>query len=68
MLVQYSFTKDNAIHIKNGGGHGGGSFKLSYKIPNVSHPNSTNTIEFSIFEAKDYGSNVKIGWLDSKNK
>ena len=64
MLVQYSFTKDNAIHIKNGGG----SFKLSYKIPNVSHPNSTNTVEFSIFEAKDYGSNVKIGWVDFKNK
>ena len=61
MLVQYSFTKGNAIHIKNGGGDGGGSFKLSYKITNVSHPNSPNTVVFSIFEAKDYKSNVKIG-------
>ena len=42
--------------------HGGGSFKLSYQIANVSHPNSTNnTVVLSIFEAKDYRSNVKIG-------
>ena len=42
--------------------HGGGSFKLSYQIANVSHPNSTNnTVVLSIFEAKGYRSNVKIG-------
>ena len=62
MLVQHSFLKDNEIHVKIGGDHGDGSFKLSYQITNVSHPNSTdNTVVFSIFEAKDYRSNVKIG-------
>ena len=62
MLVQHSFIKDNEIHVKIGGDHGGGSFKLSYQIANVSHPNSTdNTVVFSIFEAKDYRSNIKIG-------
>ena len=62
MLVQHSFIKDNEIHVKIGGDHGGGSFKLSYQIANVSHPNNTdNTVVFSIFEAKDYRSNIKIG-------
>ena len=61
MLVQHSFIKDNEIHVKIGGDHGGGSFKL-YQIANVSHPNSTdNTVVFSIFEAKDYRSTIKIG-------
>ena len=41
--------------------HGGGSFKLSYQIANVSHPNNTDNTVFSIFEAKDYRSNIKIG-------
>ena len=62
MLVQHSFIKDNEIRVKIGGDHGGSSFKLSYQISNVSHPNSTdNTVVFSIFEAKDYRNNVKIG-------
>ena len=62
MLVQHSFIKDNEIHVKIGGDHGGGCFKLSSQITNVSHPNSTdNTVVFSIFEAKDYRSNLNIG-------
>ena len=61
MLVQHSFIKDNEIHVKIGGDHGGGSFKLSYQIANVSHPNRTdNTVVFSIFEAKNCRSNTKI--------
>ena len=61
MLVQHSFIKDNKIHVKIGRDHGGGSFKLSYQIRNVSHPNNTdNIVVFSIFEAKDHRSNVKI--------
>ena len=61
MLIQHSFIKDNKTHVKIGGNHGGGSFKLSYQIANVSHPNSAdNTVVFSIFEAKDYRINVKI--------
>ena len=62
MLVQHSFIKDNEIHVKIEGDHGGGSFKLSNQIANVSHPNSTdNTVVFSIFQAKNYRSNIKIG-------
>ena len=62
MLVQQSFIKVNEIHIKIGRDQGGGSFKLSCKIANVSHPNSTdNTVVISIFNAKDYRSNLKIG-------
>ena len=52
MLAQHSFIKDNKIHVKIGRDHGGGSFKLSYQIGNVSHPNNTdNIVVFSIFEA-----------------
>ena len=62
MLVQHSFIKDNEIHIKIGGDQGGGSFKSSYEIANVSHPSSTdNTVVLSIFDAKDYRSNLKVG-------
>ena len=62
MFVQNSFIKDNEIDVKIGGDHGDDSFKLSYQVANVSHPSSTdNTVVFSIFEAKDYRSNIKIG-------
>ena len=61
MLVPHKFIQNNEIHVKIGGDHGGGSFKMSYQIANVHNPNSTdNTIVFSIFEAKDYRSNIKI--------
>ena len=48
--------------MKIGGDPGGGSLKMSYQIANVQNSNSTdNTIVFSIFEAKDYPSNINIG-------
>lgn len=50
------------IHIKVGGDHGGGSFKMSYQVVNTLKPNSKdNTVVFSIFEAKDYMPNLQIG-------
>ena len=59
MLVHHKFIQNNEIHVKIGGNHGSGSLKMSYQIHN---PNSTdNTIVSSIFEAKDYRSNIKIG-------
>ena len=42
------------IHVKIGGDHGGGSFKISYQLCNTSKPNNKdNTVVFSLFEAKD---------------
>ena len=50
------------IHIKIGGDHGGGSFKMSYQVANTTNPNSKdNTVVFSVFEAKDYRANLKVG-------
>ena len=57
-----NFIKDNEIHVKIGGDHGGGSFKMSYQVANTNNPNSKeNTIIFSTFEAKDYRVNLKVG-------
>ena len=59
MLVHHNHF-NNEIHIKIGGDHGGGSFKMNYQVANVLNPNSVdNTIVFSIFEAKDYRVNIK---------
>ena len=45
-----------------GGDHGGGSFKMSYQIGNVDHPNKLdNTVIFSIFNNKDSRANLRIG-------
>ena len=53
LISNYSFIK-NEIHIKIGGDHGGGSFKMSFQVANVENPNrKDNTVVFSIFEAKD---------------
>ncbi|XP_047127237.1 uncharacterized protein LOC124808269 isoform X1 [Hydra vulgaris] len=60
---QLTFEKitPSEIHIKIGGDHGGGSFKMSYQVANVATPNSkNNTTVFNIFEAKDYRANLKI--------
>ena len=52
---------NNEIHVKIGGDHGGKSFKACYQICNTASPNNQdNTIVFSIFEAKDHRSNMKI--------
>ena len=59
VLVHHKFIQNNEIHVKIGDKHGSGSLKMSYQIHN---PNNTdNTIVSSIFEAKDYRSNTKIG-------
>ena len=53
---------EGEIHIKIGGDHGGKSFKACYQICNTSKPNNKdNTVIFSLFEAKDYRSNMKSG-------
>ncbi|XP_065657419.1 uncharacterized protein LOC136082323 isoform X2 [Hydra vulgaris] len=53
--------KGNEIHIKIGGDHGGGSFKMCYQVVNVDKPYSkTNTTVFNIFEASDCRTNLKF--------
>ena len=60
-MLCYEKIKDE-IHIKIGGDHGGGSFKMSHQIANVKNPNSkSNTTVFSLFEAKDRRCNLKVG-------
>ena len=60
MIINYPFIK-NETHIKIGGDHGGGSFKMSFQVANVENPNrKDNTVVFSIFEAKDYRVNIKL--------
>ena len=62
ILAQPKFIENNELHVKVGGNHGGVIFMISVQIANVNNPNSTdNTIVFSIFEAKDYRSNIQIG-------
>ena len=61
-LLVNNKTINNEIHVKFGGDHGGGSFKMSYQIVNTNKPNSkSNTTVFSLFEAKDYLVNLKVG-------
>ena len=44
MIVHHEFL-NNEIHVKIGGDHGGGSFKMSLQIVNTANPNSKdNTI------------------------
>lgn len=60
MLLERQAFKDE-IHLKIGGDHGGGSFKMSYQPCNVTKPNSKdNTVVFSAFEAKDSSTNLKV--------
>nr|XP_047146260.1 uncharacterized protein LOC124819103 [Hydra vulgaris] len=60
--LTYEKINQSEIHVKVGGDHEGGSFKMSYQIANVSKPNlKNNTTVFNIFEAKDYRANLKIG-------
>ena len=61
LLLHHSFIADNEIHLKIGGDHGGGSFKMCYEIVNTKNPNcKENTVVFSLFEAKDYRCNINI--------
>ena len=46
MIINYPFIK-NEIHIKIGGDHGVGSFKMSFQVANVENPNrKDNTVVF----------------------
>ncbi|XP_065665062.1 uncharacterized protein LOC105850185 isoform X2 [Hydra vulgaris] len=61
-LIKHDGIKNDEIHIKIGGDHGGGSFKMSYQIVNQDQPNSkSNSIVLSTFEARDYRTNLKVG-------
>ena len=61
LLVNHDSFNDE-VHIKLGGDHGGGSFKMGYQVCNTSKPNNKdNTIVFSLFEAKDHRCNMKVG-------
>ena len=52
---------EDEIHVKIGGDHGEGSFKMSYQIGNVEHPNRPqNTGVFCLFEGKDSSVNLKL--------
>ena len=52
---------EEEIHIKIGGDHGGSSFKMSYQVCNVDHPNKPqNTVVFCVFEAKDSSVNLRL--------
>ena len=60
-LLQFR-EEASEVHVKIGGDHGGKSFKACYEICNIPRPNSkNNTIIFSLFEAKDYRSNLRAG-------
>ena len=60
-LFQHSFITDDEIHLKIGGDHSGGSFKMSFQVGNVLNPNKPgNTVIFSITEAKDYKVNLTL--------
>ena len=51
----------NEIWLKLGGDKGGKSFKMSFQIVNTENPNSpNNTCVFSIFEASDSVTNLKV--------
>ena len=52
---------EGEIWVKLGGDKGGGSFKMSFQICNVEHPNSpSNTCAFCVFEAADTQTNLRI--------
>ena len=62
LFFNHNFIPANEIHLKIGGDHGGGTFKMSFQVGNVEHPNKpSNTVIFSHMEAKDYKSNLVLG-------
>ena len=61
LFYDHPFIPLDEINLKIGGDHGGGSFKASFQIGNVFHPNQiNNTVIFSIMEAKDYRFNLLL--------
>ena len=50
---------ENEIWVKLGGDKGGGSFKMSFQIANVDHPNSlSNTCTSCVYKAGDSITNM----------
>lgn len=61
LFLKHNFIKDNEVHVKISGDNDDGNIKLLYQIANVFYPNSTdNSVLFSIFEARDIKSNIKV--------
>ena len=61
MIIHYPQMKEE-VHIKIGADHGGNSFKACYQVCNREAANNKdNTVVFSLFEAKDYRSNIRTG-------
>ena len=59
--IIHSFITPGEVHVKIGGDHGGNSFKMCYQIANIKNPNrKENTVVFSLFEAKDSRSNLRV--------
>ena len=56
-----SMIPEDEIWVKIGGDKDGGSFKMSFQIHNVPHPNSVeNTCVFAAFQANDSTINLHI--------
>ena len=52
---------DTEVWVKIGGDKGGGTFKMSFQVGNVSTPNAPeNTFVFAVFEGHDSASNLHI--------
>ena len=60
LLVNTAFIPDDEIFLKIGRYHGGGSFKTSFQVANVEHPNKPENTVFSVTEAKDNKSNLML--------
>ena len=61
-MLLFNENYNNEVHLKIGGDHGGGSFKMSYQIVNVANPSSKdNTLVFSLIGAKDCRIDIKTG-------
>ena len=68
-LMWENAIPENEIHIKLGGDAGGGSFKMAFQITNLDRPNSkTNTIVFTMFQAKDSWANLKTALRHYKSQ
>ena len=52
---------ESEVRVKIGGDKGGGTFKMSFQVGNVSTPNAPeNTFVVAIFEGRDSSSNLHI--------
>jgi len=60
-VVDHKMIPDGEMWLKFGGDKGGGSFKMSFQLGNVSRPNSVeNTCIFASFNAADIPANLHV--------